>query len=83
MLSQVKSDETGVTIVHMPSKVNAHVDRHNVSSLTSADKGKMQEITDAAVLQEMKEKEQAAADAKKMKEEKRWKENERQERGKK
>ena len=31
---------------------------------------KAKEITDAAVLQEMKEKEQAAADAKKMKEEK-------------
>ena len=37
----------------------------------------------AAVLQEMKVKEQAAADAKKMKEEKSWNENERQERGKK
>ena len=44
---------------------------------------KAKEITDAVVLQEMKEKEQAAADAKKMKEEKSWNENERQERGKK
>ena len=34
------ADETGVTIVHKPSKVVAHVGRHNVPSLTSADKGK-------------------------------------------
>ena len=34
------ADETGVTIVHKPSKVIAHIGRHNVPSLTSADKGK-------------------------------------------
>ena len=35
------SDETGVTIVHKPSKVVAHIGQRNVPSLTSADKGKM------------------------------------------
>jgi len=34
------SDETGATIVDKPSKVVAHIGRHNVPSLTSADKGK-------------------------------------------
>ena len=34
------ADETGVTIVHKPSKVIAHIGRHNVPSLTSVDKGK-------------------------------------------
>ena len=34
------SDEAGVTIVHKPSKVVAHIGRRNVPSLTSADKGK-------------------------------------------
>ena len=34
------ADETGVTIVHKPSKVVARMGRRNVPSLTSADKGK-------------------------------------------
>ena len=34
------ADETGVTIVHRPSKIIAHIGRRNVPSLTSADKGK-------------------------------------------
>ena len=34
------ADETGVTIVHKPSKVIAQIGRRNVSSLTSADRGK-------------------------------------------
>ena len=34
------ADETGVTIVHKPSKVIAHIGRRNVPSLTSADRGK-------------------------------------------
>jgi len=38
------SDETGVTIVHKPFKVVAHIGRHNVPSLTSADKGKMHTV---------------------------------------
>lgn len=38
------SDETGVTIVHKPSKVVAHIGRRNVPSLTSAGKGKMHTV---------------------------------------
>ena len=34
------TNETGVTIVHKPSKVVAQMGRHNVPSLMSADKGK-------------------------------------------
>ena len=34
------ADETGVSIVHCPSKVVAQTGRRNVLSLTSADKGK-------------------------------------------
>ena len=34
------ADETGVTIVHHPSKVIAQIGRRNVPSVTSADKGK-------------------------------------------
>ena len=34
------ADETGVTVVHKPSKVIAQIGRRNVPSLTSADKGK-------------------------------------------
>ena len=37
-------DETGVTIVHKPSKVVAQIGRRNVPSLTSADKGKTHSI---------------------------------------
>ena len=38
------ADETGVTIVHKPSKVIAQIGRHTVSSITSADKGKTHSI---------------------------------------
>ena len=38
------ADESGVSIVHRPSKVVAQIGRHNVPSLTSADKGKMHTI---------------------------------------
>ena len=38
------ADETGVTIVHKPSKVIAQIGRHNVPSITSADKGKTNSI---------------------------------------
>ena len=38
------ADETGVTIVHKPSKVIAQIGRHNVPSITSADKGKTHSI---------------------------------------
>ena len=42
-LSQIFNvDKSGVTIVHKPSKVIAHIGRHNVPSLTSADRGKTQ-----------------------------------------
>ena len=34
------ADETGITIVHKPSKVVAHIGRRNVPSITAADKGK-------------------------------------------
>ena len=37
-------DESGITIVHKPSKVIAHIGRHNVPSLTSADRGKTHTI---------------------------------------
>ena len=38
------ADETGVTIVHHPSKVIAQIGRRNVPSVTSADKGKTHTI---------------------------------------
>ena len=38
------ADETGVSIVHRPSKVVAQIGRSNVPSLTSADKGKTHTI---------------------------------------
>ena len=38
------ADETGVSIVHRPSKVIAQIGRRNVPSLTSADKGKTHTI---------------------------------------
>ena len=38
------ADEMGVSIVHRPSKVVAQIGRHNVPSLTSADKGKTHTI---------------------------------------
>lgn len=38
------ADETGVTIVHKPSKVIAQIGRQNVPSVTSADKGKTHSI---------------------------------------
>ena len=38
------ADETGVTIVHKPSKVIAQIGWHNVSSLTSADRKKTHTI---------------------------------------
>ena len=38
------ADETGVTIVHKPSKVVAQIGRCNVPSLTSVDKGKTHSI---------------------------------------
>ena len=34
------SDETGVSIVHKPGKVIAELGRHNVYSVTSAEKGR-------------------------------------------
>ena len=44
-LSQIfNADETGVTIAHKPSKVIAQIGRHNVPSITSADKGKTHSI---------------------------------------
>ncbi len=38
------ADETGVTIVHKPSKVITQVGRHNVPALTSAEKGRTHTI---------------------------------------
>ena len=38
------ADESGVSIVHRPAKVVAQIGRHNVPSLTSADRGKTHTI---------------------------------------
>ena len=38
------SDETGISVVHKPGKVVAELGRHNVYSLTSAERGKTHTI---------------------------------------
>ena len=37
-------DETGVSVVHKPGKVVAELGRHNVYSITSAERGKMHTV---------------------------------------
>jgi hypothetical protein len=37
-------DETGISVVHKPGKVVAHLGRHNIYSITSAERGKTHTI---------------------------------------
>ena len=38
------ADETGISVVHKPGKVLAHLARHNVYSITSAERGRTHTI---------------------------------------